>query len=58
VITVAKFVSPKGRDIHGRGVEPSTLVNVPDDDAAAREADPILDKALELLAVEPVKKAA
>jgi carboxyl-terminal processing protease len=60
VLTVAKYVSPKGKDIHGRGVEPSVAVNAPDEDdkPEAEPSDPILDKALELLKVEPAKKAA
>jgi carboxyl-terminal processing protease len=60
VLTVAKYVSPKGKDIHGRGVEPSVAVNAPDEDEKpeTEKTDPILDKALELLKAEPAKKAA
>jgi len=62
VLTVAKYSSPKGNAIHGKGVEPTTAVKSPapdedDDDApqgptpatATPKADPILDKAIELL---------
>jgi carboxyl-terminal processing protease len=52
VLTVAKYVSPKGNPIHGKGVEPSVPVadlagdELPD----AQPADPILQKAIEILA--------
>jgi carboxyl-terminal processing protease len=60
VLTVAKYMSPKGKEIHGRGVEPSVAVNAPDegDKPESERTDPILDKALELLKAEPAKKAA
>ena len=60
VLTVARYVSPKGTAIHGKGVTPSVPVqNRPDEDAAegAPAGDPILEKALEVLKGE-VKKAA
>lgn len=56
VLTVAKYLTPKGKPIHNQGVEPSVAVNAPSD-AAQGQSDPILDKALELLRGE-VKKAA
>ena len=58
VLTVAKYFSPKGNAIHGKGVEPSVPVEAADqaDDGAAPR-DLILDKALEVLKAE-VKKAA
>jgi carboxyl-terminal processing protease len=61
VLTVARYVSPKGTAIHGKGVTPSVPV-VPeraDEDSAegAPAGDPILEKALEVLRGE-VKKAA
>jgi carboxyl-terminal processing protease len=52
VLTVAKYVSPKGTPIHGKGIEPSVTVAAeePDEDAGGAPAgDPALDKALELL---------
>ena len=61
LLTVAKYVSPKGTTIHGKGIEPTVAVDVPDreDDEAAPAGDPILDKALEVLKNPPaVKKAA
>ncbi len=61
VLTVAKYSSPKGTVIHGRGVEPSVPVASRVDDQAeegAPPADPLLDKALEVLRGAPLKKAA
>lgn len=54
VLTVAKYLSPKGNPIHGKGVEPSVAVALTeaaegDDQAAAPAADVILDKAIEIL---------
>jgi carboxyl-terminal processing protease len=59
LLTVAKYVSPKGNAIHGRGVEPTVPVSTPDEDetAAAPATDPILEKAIEVLTTE-AKKAA
>ncbi len=60
VLTVARYVSPKGDVIHGRGVEPSVPISpvVDDDEASAAPArDLALEKAIELLSAE-AKKAA
>lgn len=60
VLTIARYVSPKGDVIHGRGVEPTVSVSpdVDDDDATrAPTRDLALEKAIELLAAE-AKKAA
>jgi carboxyl-terminal processing protease len=62
VITVAKYVSPKGNALHGKGVEPGVAVERADTDdedeePAAGEPDPFIEKALEVLKAE-VKKAA
>jgi carboxyl-terminal processing protease len=61
VLTVARYVSPKGTAIHGKGVTPSVPVQEPDDDEdstdGAPAGDPILEKALEVLRGE-IKKAA
>lgn len=56
VLTVAKYLTPKGKPIHHQGVEPSVAVPAPAD-GAQTQGDPILDKALELLRGE-AKKAA
>jgi carboxyl-terminal processing protease len=61
LLTVARYVSPKGTAIHGKGIEPTVAVDVPEreEDEVAPAGDPILDKALEVLKNPPaVKKAA
>ena len=62
LITVAKYMSPKGTPIHGEGVQPGVLVRAPEGDTseepAAAKQDPVLDKALELLRETAQKKAA
>ncbi|MBI3931871.1 MAG: PDZ domain-containing protein [Acidobacteria bacterium] len=55
VLTVAKYVSPKGNAIHGRGVEPTVPVAAPDE--AKEGSDPILEKALEVLKAGAQKAA-
>jgi len=62
VLTVAKYVSPKGTEIHGKGLEPKVAVQVRDDlddDAPAGTTlpDDILLKAIELLKSEERKAA-
>ena len=54
VVTVARYASPKGTAIHGKGVEPSVAVELPDEeddaaDAPAERRDLVLEKALEVL---------
>jgi carboxyl-terminal processing protease len=60
LLTVAKYVSPKGTAIHGKGIEPTVPVDVSDkdDDEAVSAGDPILDKALEVLKNPPAAKKA
>jgi carboxyl-terminal processing protease len=60
LLTVAKYVSPKGTAIHGKGIEPTVAVDVPDrdDDDTTPAGDPILDKALEVLKNPPAAKKA
>lgn len=59
LITVARYVSPKGTAIHTRGVEPSVRVELPDDDEEpeAAQRDPFIEKALETLKAEGRKAA-
>ncbi|MFI5184150.1 MAG: S41 family peptidase [Vicinamibacteria bacterium] len=60
LLTVAKYVSPKGNSIHGKGVEPTVPVASPEDEdetAGQPTKDTILDKAIEVLTAE-AKKAA
>jgi carboxyl-terminal processing protease len=70
VLTVAKYLTPKGESIHGKGLEPSEVVTLPrpDDDTldegetppAPQPAAPdaVLERALELLKATAEKKAA
>jgi carboxyl-terminal processing protease len=64
VLTVAKYVSPKGTEIHGKGLEPKVVVETRDDlddeTAAGTAPDDVLLKAIEVLKApaEPAKKAA
>ena len=64
ILTVARYVSPKGTAIHGQGVQPTVAVGSGPDDgpeevsAPAPGKDKVLDKALELLRSGEAKKAA
>jgi carboxyl-terminal processing protease len=60
VVTVARYASPKGTLIHGKGVEPSVEVELPDDEeeGEAPAADVVLEKAIEVLQQGARKKAA
>ena len=58
LVTVAKYSSPKGTAIHGRGVEPSVPVEAAEEEEGAPAGrDPILEKAQELLRAEARKAA-
>ena len=46
-ITIAEYHTPKDRSIHGKGIEPDILVEMPKDKEA--KEDPQLDKAIEVL---------
>lgn len=69
VLTVAKYLTPKGEPIHGKGLEPDEAVAAPtrhasgeDDEEApdqpAPAGDPVLQRAIELLAPAPASKQA
>lgn len=62
LLTVAKYVSPKGTPVHGKGIEPSVPVETPETDEEDEDApagDPVLEKALEVLKNPPaLEKAA
>lgn len=47
-VTVARWLTPKERQIHGVGLEPDVVVERTEEDIAA-ERDPQLDKAIEIL---------
>ena len=53
-LTYARYLTPKGNPIQGRGLEPDVAVDEPDVDfgAPATEKDPILDAALERMKVK------
>jgi carboxyl-terminal processing protease len=65
VLTVAKYMSPSGKSIHGEGVEPSVPVAPAEPDEYEEAARPpetprpdrILEKALEVLAAPPAAAA-
>ncbi|HSB61416.1 MAG TPA: S41 family peptidase [Vicinamibacteria bacterium] len=59
VLTVARYSSPKGNAIHGRGVEPDVPVaSAEDEEGEGAPSDPILEKALEVLREGAANKAA
>jgi len=61
VLTVAKYSSPKGTPIHGRGIEPSVPVASAAEDEEEGEGphrDLILEKALQVLREGEAPKAA
>ncbi len=47
-ITIARWLTPSGRTIHQKGLDPDYVVPITDEDVAANR-DPQLDKAIELL---------
>ncbi len=47
-VTIAKWLTPDGRSIHGQGLTPDVVVEMTDEDLTA-ERDPQLDRAVELL---------
>jgi carboxyl-terminal processing protease len=53
-LTYARYLTPKGNPIQGRGLEPDLAVDDPDIEfgAAASDKDPILDAALERMKVK------
>lgn len=62
VLTVARYVSPKGTAIHGKGITPTVPVrertDAEEEDAGGKPAgDPVLEKALEVLRGEEKKAA-
>jgi len=61
VVTVGKYVSPKGNAIHGKGLEPTVSVEPEGEDEVQEGQAPkdlILEKALEVLKGEAEKKKA
>jgi carboxyl-terminal processing protease len=62
VLTVAKFMSPKGASIHGEGLQPTVAVERERDDEdrpeGAEAPDRILERALEVVREDAKEKAA
>ena len=62
VLTVAKFMSPKGASIHGEGLQPTVAVERERDEEdrpeGAEATDRILEKALEVVREDAKEKAA
>jgi carboxyl-terminal processing protease len=50
-VTIAKWLTPNERTIHGEGLEPDVVVEITDEDFEA-DRDPQLDKAIEVLLEE------
>lgn len=60
LLTVSRYLTPKGQPISGKGLAPKTLVRNPDspDLFGTPGKDPVLDKALETLKAGALKAAA
>ena len=60
VLTVSRYLTPKGEPINGKGLTPTTLVRNPEslDEIGFPGKDPVLDKALESLKATAQKAAA
>jgi carboxyl-terminal processing protease len=64
VLTVGKYLTPKGKEIHGKGLEPEVAVQAreDDEDEAAGSSEPapdaILEKAIEILKADTLRRAA
>ena len=60
LLTVSRYLTPKGQSINGKGVLPKTLVRNPEalDAFGAPGKDPVLDKAVETLKATALKAAA
>ncbi len=48
-LSIAKWLTPKQNWVHGKGIQPDVVVQVPDSSDVPQGQDPVLDKALELL---------
>jgi carboxyl-terminal processing protease len=43
-LTTAKYFTPKGRSIHGKGIEPDITIELPKEQAVTRPAAPLSDE--------------
>lgn len=48
-VTIAKWLTPKGSEINGKGLEPDIKVEIPKDKELKPSEDPVMDKAVEVL---------
>jgi carboxyl-terminal processing protease len=48
-ITVAKWLTPKGQEINGKGLEPDVKVELPKEEEKAEEKDWIMEKGIEVV---------
>ncbi len=48
-LTVAKWLTPKGQEINGKGLEPDIKVEIPQDRELKEGEDPIMEKGIEVL---------
>jgi len=48
-VTVAKWLTPKGEEINGKGLEPDIKVELPKDKELGQEEDPVLEKGIEVV---------
>jgi len=48
-ITIAKWLTPKGEEINGKGLEPDVKVELPQDRELKENEDPIMEKGIEIL---------
>jgi len=56
LLTVSKYLTPKGDSIHGEGVAPTVVVrNANQDTGQSSKGDPVLDKGIEILTHPPAK---
>lgn len=62
VLTVGRYLTPKGNPIHAKGLDPTVVVagedDAPDTAEGATPPDPVLEKALELLKAPAAEKKA
>ena len=55
-ITIAEYHTPSDRSIHGKGIVPDVIVEIPKDFDKESKQDPQLDKAVEVLKESLSKK--
>ena len=48
-VTIAKWLTPNGAEIDGKGLEPDIKVEIPEDKELKKGEDPVMEKAVEVL---------